>query len=504
MIKPFFLVVMSITANTLYSFSQLVYMKEYNDLSVTFPARPSSFSLATDGNYYIAATGNDFNSTNEGLFIIKINPQGDTLWNKLYQVTPDAHVPRTILSTPDSGCIIGGDNFILKIDKDGNSLWAKNNFNLSVISIARSAAGYMLAAVDLPVNISGSCCSYILKITEHGHLYDAFRRTVNGPTGNGKSDIYQISTLRNGNYLISTSSFSHTTPSADIFVTDSALHCYAIITGEGTNSRSIQTSDGSLIMIYKSHYGPSIVKYDSTGNKTWEKTFLNDFIPTSIDTLYNGGVIIAGKISGTSRTVISKINNNGILQSTYATCCIDTPVVHSTSDGGFATIAMDSITFSSIQFYKADTTTGCMPLSYDSLDNFPQTPTSYFPMSFYPYDFGGFPITMSNVTTISSNGGQMGIICTTTGIEKARPYSDFKIYPNPAYYQINIEFPNPLLNVDALIISDLTGKVLMKFTKPFSEVEIDISHLPGGIYVASIISSTHFNFQKFVIIENKE
>lgn len=501
MLKLFFPLTFLLFTITFNTFAQQFFIKGYDDLSTSPSAHPYSFSIAIDGNYYIAATGYDYSSTYEGLFIIKTDPLGNTIWSKLFQLTSNTYVPRTILATPDSGCIVGGDSFIFKMDKDGNSQWVKYNSNKSIISIAKIPAGYLVGAVDLPVSISGSCCSYILKFSEQGNMYNAFSRTVNGPTGNGQSWLYQLSTLRNGDYLISSASYGHTSPVADTYLTDTTLLCYATISGQdGSNTRSIQASDGSIVMLYKSRYGPQIVKFDTLGNKYWEKNFRNDFQPMSIDTIANGGVIIAGKMFGTSQTFISKIDSNGMLLNTYLTCCIDTPVVRSTNDGGFVSIGMDSLIYGRILLNKADSIGGCLQIFSDTLNTIIQTPTDYFPFIYHPFGVGGYPITMADTIATFINGGSTIVLCSSLGIKTNSLHSGFKIYPNPANTHLNIEFIILPVKNNELIISDMSGKVILIFNNLLGKNSIDISQLPGGIYVVKIITSGNVQFQKFVKI----
>ena len=500
MVKLYFSITFLLITINYTTFAQQFFSKGYDDLSTSPSAHPYSFSLAIDGNYYIAATGNDYSSSYEGLFIIKADPLGDTIWSKLFQLTSIIPVPRTILATPDSGCIVGGDDFIFKMDKDGNSQWIKYNFNKSIISIAKIPAGYLVAAVDLPVSISGSCCSYILKFSDGGNMYNAYSRTVTGPTGNGQSWLYQLSTLRNGDYLISSASYGHTSPVATTFLTDTTLQCYATFSGEGSNTRSIQASDGSVVMLYQSGYGPQIVKFDTTGHKYWEKIFRNDFQPMSIDTIANGGVIIAGKMFGSSQTFISKIDSNGMLLNTYLTCCIDTPVVHSTNDGGFASIGMDNLTSGRIRLNKTDSTGGCLQIFSDTLDDIIQTPTSYFQLTFSPFGGGGYFLTMANTISSFINGGSAIDLCSSLGTKTNLLHSSFKIYPNPANTNLNIEFTTLPVKNNALTISDMSGNVILILNNLFSKKSIDISQLPSGIYVVKIITSGYVQFQKFVKI----
>ncbi len=498
MVKLFFSLAFLLITINYTSFAQQFFIKGYEDLGTSPSAHPYSFSLAIDGNYYIAATGYDYSSTYEGLFIIKTDPLGDTLWSKLFQLPQNIHIPRTILATPDSGCIVGGDGFIFKMDKDGNSQWVKYNFNKSIISIAKTPAGYLVGAVDLPVNISGSCCSYILKFSDGGYMYNAYSRTVNGPTGNGQSWLYQLNTLRNGDYLISSASYGHTSPVADTYLTDTTLKCYATISGEGSTTRSIQASDGSVVMLYKSGYGPQIVKFDTTGHKYWEKNFRNDFQPMSIDTIAKGGVIIAGKMFGTSQTFISKIDSNGMLLNTYLTCCIDTPVVRSTNDGGFASIGMDSLNYGRILLNKADSIGGCLQIFSDTLNTIIQTPTNYWPFIYLPFGVGGYPLTMADTIGSFINGGSTIDVCYSLGTKTNLLHSSFKIYPNPANTNLNIEFITLPVKNNELIISDISGKVILIFNSLLSKNSIDISKLPSGIYVVKIITSGSVQFQKFV------
>jgi hypothetical protein len=63
---------------------------------------------------------------------------------------------------------------------------------------------------------------------------------------------------------------------------------------------------------------------------------------------------------------------------------------------------------------------------------------------------------------------------------------EISIYPNPAHTTITIELPTQPSKNTTLIISNTNGQQLI--TKPINkpQTEIDISHLPAGIYIVKV------------------
>jgi len=72
--------------------------------------------------------------------------------------------------------------------------------------------------------------------------------------------------------------------------------------------------------------------------------------------------------------------------------------------------------------------------------------------------------------------------------------SELNIYPNPATHHIKIQSP---LEISNIALSDISGRVWMNLQNP--KEEIDISHLPNGIYVATITTETDKKVRKKVV-----
>jgi len=73
------------------------------------------------------------------------------------------------------------------------------------------------------------------------------------------------------------------------------------------------------------------------------------------------------------------------------------------------------------------------------------------------------------------------------------------IYPNPAINILNIEYHGSLGDNSKLVITDLFGKTV--FTSEFKitgKNELNISHLPNGIYNLTLQTNTDFISKKII------
>ncbi|MCA1752062.1 MAG: T9SS type A sorting domain-containing protein [Flavobacteriales bacterium] len=73
---------------------------------------------------------------------------------------------------------------------------------------------------------------------------------------------------------------------------------------------------------------------------------------------------------------------------------------------------------------------------------------------------------------------------------------NFTIYPNPAKESVNIKFSKPI--DDILEIIDMSGRVLDSEPLNGQDVELDVSHLPGGMYLLKLKNNT-LVIQKLII-----
>jgi hypothetical protein len=122
MFKNFSLLLIVILC-TIYTNAQSGFITAYSDNQFNPTIRPYGCTQSKDGNFLIVATAKNPQTLLGSLLIIKINMQGDTIWTNYYDLIYET--PRTITAAQDSGDIIGGDRFILKINANGNVDWLK-------------------------------------------------------------------------------------------------------------------------------------------------------------------------------------------------------------------------------------------------------------------------------------------------------------------------------------------------------------------------------------------
>jgi hypothetical protein len=72
-----------------------------------------------------------------------------------------------------------------------------------------------------------------------------------------------------------------------------------------------------------------------------------------------------------------------------------------------------------------------------------------------------------------------------SGLKEAQYKIDAKVFPNPSKNKIQIEFEQNI-GIDKVSITNTLGQVLFVLFKPVPKQEIDLSHLPAGIYFLKV------------------
>jgi hypothetical protein len=154
---------------------------------------------ANDGGYVVTgfSESTDFDITNNhgsyDYWVIKLNPQGDLLWEKSFGGS-EVDQSRAIVKTSDNSYIISGNSFstdgditsnlgssdfwLIKINDSGDLLWSKNyggsDFDYAT-SIKKASNGYVVAGYSQSSDIQstsnyGDNDFWVLKIDEQGSL----------------------------------------------------------------------------------------------------------------------------------------------------------------------------------------------------------------------------------------------------------------------------------------------------------------------------------------------
>lgn len=158
----------------------------------------SSLSVASDGSIYVAASANN-NTQNYDYRIIKLNANGEQIWNKGLG-SNKTDFPESIQSTIDGGCIVAGttygsgngdvtgqnhgntDLWVLKLNASGDITWNKlfggsgfDGYNRNAGIALTPDGGYVLAANsgspdgDVGSNKSG-LDTWVFKLNNAGQI----------------------------------------------------------------------------------------------------------------------------------------------------------------------------------------------------------------------------------------------------------------------------------------------------------------------------------------------
>ncbi len=470
---------------TIQSPAQYSFVNSYTDNSFNPTIHPYSCMQSAEGSFLFALTGTD-TSGQEGLLVIKANYTGNTIWSKYYH--SNNYIPRTMAATRDSGCIIGGDKFIMKLFADGTVAWMKTFNSRTAFSIDQYSGGYVVGLLQLPISIGGSCCYDIIKIDESGIIQSSFE--LGNYVNANQTWIYNVKSMKNGGFLIGNTVFSLTSPGSNLFIADSSFNLYTLMEAyDSDHCFGIQTTDGNVVIAYNNFGVPSFAKFDSTGTVLWETQSSGNFSISAIDTLRNGGIIIAGLDS--TDFVISRIDGNGQLLDSYKFCCADTPVVKSTFDGGFITFGIDSLNHNAV-LYKVDSLGVCTKTYIDSL-------VSTLPsLLYFPWSVPGMSNTI-NIFNDFVNANDVTLIqnqiCFSTMLEEIT-FPIIKISPVPSKGIFHIYTDTEIHNYE-LIINDIQGRII--YHSNDFEKDIDIRNQQNGIYFLRVNFENKIIYQKLVI-----
>jgi hypothetical protein len=223
----------------------------------------NSVQQTTDGGYIIAGGTGSFVNGAGDIYLIKIDGNGNTLWNKTYGGI-DSDWGRSVQQTTDGGYIITGrtesygngeeDVYLIKTDSYGDSLWTKTfggEYDDEGYSVQQTTDGGYV--------ITGTTYSY----------------------GNGEEDVYLIKTDSYGDSLW-TKTFG------------------GEYDDEGYSVQ--QTTDGGYVITgFTMSYGNGeedvyLIKTDSYGDSLWTKTFGGEYDDEgySVQQTTDGGYIITG------------------------------------------------------------------------------------------------------------------------------------------------------------------------------------------------------------------
>jgi hypothetical protein len=91
----------------------------------------------------------------------------------------------------------------------------------------------------------------------------------------------------------------------------------------------------------------------------------------------------------------------------------------------------------------------------------------------------------------TGNAGHCGVV---TGINADEIVNRIKVFPNPASYTLTIDLPAQ----STIKILNMHGQLLESRTTTDKSANIDVSSLPGGVYVVEVRTEKGIEVRKFV------
>jgi gliding motility-associated-like protein len=314
--KKWIFVAMQICVCSLMSKAQITFQKLYNQTDSASSILCFDSKATPDGGYVMTGLVSEGASTiNYHPFIIKVNCKGQEVWSKNFGLTQStANIGAKIIVTQDSGFVMinnlgvytNYNGWIVRLDKNGNLIWQKL-LNLSVgndvvTDIKETSDGHFI----LSANVKNTPDIGLVKLDSLGNLI--WCKTF-GNIGLSDESSSLIET-QDGNYLITGKYFSMGYANAFLLKTDTSgtlqwLKCYGdtLQACNGFALKELGNGDillgGSTTLLKPSFssFGDNfLLKLNSLGDTLWSRIFYGNPDQfehiTSIEIDYQGNYLL--------------------------------------------------------------------------------------------------------------------------------------------------------------------------------------------------------------------
>jgi uncharacterized delta-60 repeat protein len=344
-----------------------------------------SVQQTSDGGYIVAGYTTSFGAVGYDFWVLKLNSTGGVTWQKAYGGSGDDYV-NSIQQTSDGGYIAAGstwsfgagirDFWLVKLGVDGSIVWYSGS---GVSTTTTNCNPVDSSAIEptvswTPVDRTGIVMSttvtprntYATVTVQSAGTYWA--ETYGGTDEDGGVSVQQTS---DGGYMVEGSTLSFGAGSGDVWVMklDSAGSVTWQKTYGGTGddevSSMLQTADGGYILTGEtnsfnasSSYDCWVLKLDPVGSVVWQKTYGGSGVDWaySVQQTSDGGYVVAGSTGsfgaiGLDVWVLKLDSAGGVTwQKTYGGDGNDRAYsVQQTSDGGYI-VAGDTLSFGAIGY----------------------------------------------------------------------------------------------------------------------------------------------------------
>ncbi|RLC36156.1 MAG: hypothetical protein DRH33_07445, partial [Candidatus Nealsonbacteria bacterium] len=255
--------------------------------------KAGSIIQTTDGGYAIAGETESQGNGEADAWILKLNSQGNILWDKTFGGS-GMDGAYSLIQTTDGGYAVAGrteskgageyDAWLIKLDGQGNILWEKTyggSGDDEVYSITQTTEGGYVIAGSNSEKFPEKADAWLIKLDGQGNIL--WEKTYGG---SDYDNIISILQHTDGSYMTIGTTSSKGAGSYDIWIIK--LDHEGYIVWDRTFGRRkidsagsiIQTTDGGYALAGTTWYKMDavnwdvwIIKLDNEGNILWDKTF---------------------------------------------------------------------------------------------------------------------------------------------------------------------------------------------------------------------------------------
>lgn len=273
-----------------------------------------AITTTSDDSLVVAGYTHSYGNGSNDMYILRLDTNGNKIWAKTFggSKTDDANAITTL---SDGSLVVAGtsysygngegDMYILRIDANGNKVWAKT-FGGSKVEHANAIAtlsddSLVVAGITDSYGIGNDM--YIIRVDANGNKI--WEKNFGG---NSSESAYAIATYLNDNTIVAGATHSYGNGESDMYVLRldaSGNKIWEKSFGKASfdNVSAVTIlSNGRIILAGDTHldsYGDPkyyVLCLDDKGNKIWEKTFSgsNYDIAKAVTTLPDDSIVIAG------------------------------------------------------------------------------------------------------------------------------------------------------------------------------------------------------------------
>ncbi len=500
-------------------FSQTIFESEYGG---NYHDIGYSVVQTADGGYILAGNSQSFGTG--GIYVIKTDVYGDTVWTKIYgpNVSASSWARLKIISSMEGGYLIAAtawnptiDAYLLKIDSGGNIQWSNKygqlntNVDEAFSVIQKSNGNYLFAGSFAFAGIIGT---YIGEVSQNGNYLGA---TMIGDTTDEQS--FWIAPASNGYVVVGYNSswipVSGYVKGACLrkFDNNNVLQwnvCIDSVAGDGSFATgAVEASDGGFVMTGRIGLLTSsdifLLKTNSLGTVQWIKIYQGEGLAHSVIRTNDNGYLIFGEqvVGGGWKAI--KTDSAGNVQ--WAKNYLGTGAVgydvKQTSDGGFIFVgSINTGVYNDFYLIKTDS----MGNTCSSVTNF--TPTVVDTMLFTDargYAVNIFTSSEPDTITVTNVDCYYVPVCLVTGFSEPELENNLvKIFPNPFSTEITLKINQNSKNATLTIFNSFGQQVKQIKNINGQTVTLHRDNLPSGLYFIRITQDSKvIATEKLVIMD---